>query len=177
MFTYNISSKQMSFHHRLNILLAGMTPFYFHLVNVCLHCTVTALLMHTCERCVFDDSSLSFLTALLFSAHPIHTEAVSLQTCFQPNLDCIWFTFPPLFSIVLCRFHLVYFQKQMFQFGCVPVAHLVSFGPLWGPRRNFIWGSPCAHNIINYSQYLNGHFKPDTPNSISCSCVWNVGMS
>ncbi|XP_057179852.1 protein O-mannosyl-transferase TMTC1 isoform X2 [Triplophysa rosa] len=62
---------------KLNILLAGMTPFYFHLVNVCLHCTVTALLMHTCELCVFDDSRLSFLTALLFSAHPIHTEAVS----------------------------------------------------------------------------------------------------
>lgn len=68
------------FHHRLNVLLAGMTPFYFHLVNVCLHCMVTALLMHTCEQCVFDDSNLSFLTALLFSVHPIHTEAVSLHT-------------------------------------------------------------------------------------------------
>nr|XP_055047171.1 protein O-mannosyl-transferase TMTC1-like isoform X2 [Misgurnus anguillicaudatus] len=62
---------------KLNILLAGMTPFYFHLVNVCLHCMVTALLMHTCEQCVFDDGNLSFLTALLFSVHPIHTEAVS----------------------------------------------------------------------------------------------------
>ncbi|XP_043093670.1 protein O-mannosyl-transferase TMTC1 isoform X2 [Puntigrus tetrazona] len=62
---------------KLNILLGGMTPFYFHLVNVFLHCMVTALLMHTCEKCVFEDSNLSFLTALLFSVHPIHTEAVS----------------------------------------------------------------------------------------------------
>ncbi|KAL0196277.1 hypothetical protein M9458_009849, partial [Cirrhinus mrigala] len=53
-----------------------MTPFYFHLVNVFLHCVVTALLMHTCEQCVFEDSNFSFLTALLFSVHPIHTEAV-----------------------------------------------------------------------------------------------------
>uniref|UniRef100_A0A8C1QRS7 dolichyl-phosphate-mannose--protein mannosyltransferase n=1 Tax=Cyprinus carpio TaxID=7962 RepID=A0A8C1QRS7_CYPCA len=62
---------------KLNILLGGMTPFYFHLVNVFLHCMVTALLMHTCEQCVFEDSNFSFLTALLFSVHPIHTEAVS----------------------------------------------------------------------------------------------------
>ncbi len=62
---------------RLNILLGGMTPFYFHLVNVFLHCMVTVLLMHTCEQCVFEDSNFSFLTALLFSVHPIHTEAVS----------------------------------------------------------------------------------------------------
>uniref|UniRef100_A0A8C2IDX4 dolichyl-phosphate-mannose--protein mannosyltransferase n=1 Tax=Cyprinus carpio TaxID=7962 RepID=A0A8C2IDX4_CYPCA len=62
---------------KLNILLGGMTPFYFHLVNVFLHCMVTALLMLTCEQCVFEDSNFSFLTALLFSVHPIHTEAVS----------------------------------------------------------------------------------------------------
>ncbi|KAK5848762.1 hypothetical protein PBY51_008456 [Eleginops maclovinus] len=62
---------------RLNILLGGMTPLYFHIINVCLHCAVTCLLMHTCERCVFEDSRLAFVTALLFAVHPIHTEAVS----------------------------------------------------------------------------------------------------
>ncbi|CAB1345814.1 unnamed protein product [Coregonus sp. 'balchen'] len=60
---------------KLNILLGGMTPLYFHVVNVCLHCAVTCLLMHTCDRCVFDDPRLAFLTALLFAVHPIHTEA------------------------------------------------------------------------------------------------------
>lgn len=62
---------------RLNILLHGMTPLYFHIVNVCLHCAVTCLLMHTCERCVFEDCHLAFVTALLFTVHPVHTEAVS----------------------------------------------------------------------------------------------------
>lgn len=64
---------------RLNILLHGMTPLYFHIVNVCLHCAVTCLLMHTCERCVFEDTRLAFVTALLFAVHPVHTEAVSTR--------------------------------------------------------------------------------------------------
>ncbi|XP_037551698.1 protein O-mannosyl-transferase TMTC1 [Nematolebias whitei] len=62
---------------RLNVLLGGMTPLYFHVVNVCLHCTVTCLLMYTCEYCVFESSSLAFVAALLFAVHPVHTEAVS----------------------------------------------------------------------------------------------------
>ncbi|XP_035383909.1 protein O-mannosyl-transferase TMTC1 isoform X2 [Electrophorus electricus] len=62
---------------KLNILLGGMTPFYFHMVNVCLHSAVTCLLMHTCEHCVFWSAHQAFLTALLFAVHPIHTEAVS----------------------------------------------------------------------------------------------------
>uniref|UniRef100_UPI003AAB39CB protein O-mannosyl-transferase TMTC1 n=1 Tax=Centroberyx gerrardi TaxID=166262 RepID=UPI003AAB39CB len=76
---------------KLNILLGGMTPFYFHVVNVCLHCAVTCLLMHTCERCVFDDSRLAFTTALLFSVHPIHTEAVSGIVGRADVLACLLF--------------------------------------------------------------------------------------
>ncbi|KAG7497537.1 hypothetical protein JOB18_039344 [Solea senegalensis] len=63
---------------KLNILLGGMAPLYFHMVNVCLHCAVTCLLLHTCQYCVFADSRLAFLTALLFAVHPVHTEAVSI---------------------------------------------------------------------------------------------------
>lgn len=60
-------------------MLGGMAPLYFHIVNVCLHCVVTCLLMHTCERCIFEDSRLAFVTALLFAVHPVHTEAVSTR--------------------------------------------------------------------------------------------------
>uniref|UniRef100_H3A1L1 Uncharacterized protein n=2 Tax=Latimeria chalumnae TaxID=7897 RepID=H3A1L1_LATCH len=60
---------------KLNILLTGMTPYYFHLVNVILHCLVTALLKYTCEKAVFRDGRLAFVTAFLFAVHPIHTEA------------------------------------------------------------------------------------------------------
>lgn len=62
---------------RLNILLHGMSPFYFHITNLLLHCAVTCLLMYTCECCVFEDGHLAFVTALIFAVHPIHTEAVS----------------------------------------------------------------------------------------------------
>ncbi|XP_054845092.1 protein O-mannosyl-transferase TMTC1 [Eublepharis macularius] len=62
---------------KLNILLAGMNPFCFHAVNVGLHCLVTLLLMYTCDKAVFKDSRLAFVTALFFAVHPIHTEAVT----------------------------------------------------------------------------------------------------
>ncbi|XP_055793804.1 protein O-mannosyl-transferase TMTC1-like [Salvelinus fontinalis] len=76
---------------KLNILLGGTTPLYFHVVNVCLHCAVTCLLMHTCDRCVFDDPRLAFLTALLFAVHPIHTEAVSGIVGRADVLACMLF--------------------------------------------------------------------------------------
>ncbi|KAG7455919.1 hypothetical protein MATL_G00246230 [Megalops atlanticus] len=76
---------------KLNILLGGMTPLYFHMVNVCLHCAVTSLLMYTCERAVFEDSRLAFLSALLFAVHPIHTEAVSGIVGRADVLACMLF--------------------------------------------------------------------------------------
>uniref|UniRef100_A0A8C4EHM9 dolichyl-phosphate-mannose--protein mannosyltransferase n=1 Tax=Dicentrarchus labrax TaxID=13489 RepID=A0A8C4EHM9_DICLA len=68
-----------------------MTPLYFHIVNVCLHCAVTCLLMHTCERYALEDSRLAFVTALLFAVHPVHTEAVSGIVGRADVLACLLF--------------------------------------------------------------------------------------
>uniref|UniRef100_A0A8D3BNL9 dolichyl-phosphate-mannose--protein mannosyltransferase n=1 Tax=Scophthalmus maximus TaxID=52904 RepID=A0A8D3BNL9_SCOMX len=76
---------------KLNILLGGTTPLYFHMVNVCLHCAVTGLLMHMCKCCVFEDSRLAFITALLFAVHPVHTEAVSGVVGRADVLACLLF--------------------------------------------------------------------------------------
>ncbi|XP_032445974.1 protein O-mannosyl-transferase TMTC1 isoform X1 [Xiphophorus hellerii] len=76
---------------KLNILLGGMTPLYFHIINVCLHCAVTCLLMYTCERCVFENPCLAFITALLFAVHPVHTEAVSGIVGRADVLACLLF--------------------------------------------------------------------------------------
>ncbi|XP_041833388.1 protein O-mannosyl-transferase TMTC1 [Melanotaenia boesemani] len=76
---------------KLNILLGGMTPLYFHLVNVCLHSAATCLLMYTCERCVFQECRLAFVTALLFAVHPVHTEAVSGIVGRADVLACLLF--------------------------------------------------------------------------------------
>ncbi|KAI1883358.1 hypothetical protein AGOR_G00230600 [Albula goreensis] len=76
---------------KLNVVLGGMTPLYFHVVNVSLHCAVTVVLMVVCERNVFEDSRLAFLSALLFAVHPIHTEAVSGIVGRADILACLLF--------------------------------------------------------------------------------------
>lgn len=76
---------------RLNIFLTGMDPFYFHAVNVVLHCLVTFVLMYTCEKTVFKSRGLAFLTALLFAVHPVHTEAVAGIVGRADVLACLLF--------------------------------------------------------------------------------------
>ncbi|KAM5299958.1 protein O-mannosyl-transferase TMTC1 [Ctenodactylus gundi] len=76
---------------RLNILLTGMNPFYFHAVNVILHCLVTLVLMYTCDKTVFRNRGLAFVTALLFAVHPVHTEAVAGIVGRADVLACLLF--------------------------------------------------------------------------------------
>eukprot|EP00062_Callorhinchus_milii_P013450 gi/632961534/ref/XP_007896809.1/ PREDICTED: transmembrane and TPR repeat-containing protein 1 isoform X1 [Callorhinchus milii] len=68
-----------------------MTPLHFHVVNVLLHCAVTSLLLYTCDKAVFGDCHLAFLTALLFSVHPVHTEAVTGIVGRADVLACLFF--------------------------------------------------------------------------------------
>ncbi|KAM9671744.1 protein O-mannosyl-transferase TMTC1 isoform 1-T1 [Trichechus inunguis] len=76
---------------KLNIFLTGMNPFYFHAVNIILHCLVTLVLMYTCDKAVFKDRGLAFVTALLFAVHPIHTEAVAGIVGRADVLACLLF--------------------------------------------------------------------------------------
>ncbi|XP_040828200.1 protein O-mannosyl-transferase TMTC1 isoform X1 [Ochotona curzoniae] len=76
---------------KLNILLTGMNPFYFHAVNVILHCLVTVVLMYTCDKTVFKSRGLAFVTALLFAVHPVHTEAVAGIVGRADVLACLLF--------------------------------------------------------------------------------------
>ncbi|XP_011743833.2 protein O-mannosyl-transferase TMTC1 isoform X7 [Macaca nemestrina] len=68
-----------------------MNPFYFHAVNVILHCLVTLVLMYTCDKTVFKNRGLAFVTALLFAVHPIHTEAVAGIVGRADVLACLLF--------------------------------------------------------------------------------------
>ncbi|KAG8512279.1 Protein O-mannosyl-transferase TMTC1 [Galemys pyrenaicus] len=76
---------------QLNILLTGMDPFYFHAANVILHCLVTLVLMYTCDKTVFRNRGLAFVTALLFAVHPVHTEAVAGIVGRADVLACLLF--------------------------------------------------------------------------------------
>ncbi|NXD82159.1 TMTC1 protein, partial [Halcyon senegalensis] len=88
---FQSSDGSILFSYRLNTLLAGMNPFYFHAVNVILHCLVTLVLMYTCDKAVFKDCRLAFVTALFFAVHPIHTEAVTGIVGRADVLACLLF--------------------------------------------------------------------------------------
>uniref|UniRef100_A0A8C0JB96 Transmembrane O-mannosyltransferase targeting cadherins 1 n=1 Tax=Chelonoidis abingdonii TaxID=106734 RepID=A0A8C0JB96_CHEAB len=68
-----------------------MNPFCFHAVNVILHCLVTLVLMYTCDKAVFKDGRLAFVTALFFAVHPIHSEAVTGIVGRADVLACLLF--------------------------------------------------------------------------------------
>ncbi|KAL6460197.1 hypothetical protein MHYP_G00319560 [Metynnis hypsauchen] len=61
---------------RLNYFLGGLDPWGYHLVNVVLHCCVTALFTALCHP-LLGGGCWSLLAGLLFASHPIHTEAVA----------------------------------------------------------------------------------------------------
>jgi len=54
----------------------GLEPFGYHLVNLFLHLS-NALLVYCLVWLLSQKKNISFLTALLFAVHPVHTEAVT----------------------------------------------------------------------------------------------------
>jgi len=65
-----------SLSFKLDWLLAPGSPSQFHLTNLLLHALVTHL-FHTLLLSLLPSSSTALMAALLFAAHPIHTEAVA----------------------------------------------------------------------------------------------------
>jgi len=64
----------------LNWMAAGYKPFGYHLVNLFLHAGVVLLLLLVLRNVLAslaDGEIMSFVAAMLFAVHPIHTEAVS----------------------------------------------------------------------------------------------------
>ncbi|ESO89299.1 hypothetical protein LOTGIDRAFT_210330 [Lottia gigantea] len=60
---------------RWNYLIHELEPLGYHLVNVLLHALTSIIFMVMCKE--FVKEWTSFLAALLFAIHPIHTEAVT----------------------------------------------------------------------------------------------------
>ncbi|KAG9470556.1 hypothetical protein GDO78_017356 [Eleutherodactylus coqui] len=76
---------------RVNAYWSGLEPFYFHAVNVVLHCMVTAVLGYTCSTAVFEDRKQAVASALLFAVHPVHTEAVAGIVGRADIISCLLF--------------------------------------------------------------------------------------
>ena len=66
---------------RLNYLLHELQPMGYHLVNVLLHSAVCYLYVQLCGV-LFSEVWPALIAGLLFAVHPIHTEAVSLDSFF-----------------------------------------------------------------------------------------------
>lgn len=60
---------------RFNYGLSELEPMSYHLLNVILHAVVCIMYMKMCQMFVHLDTS--FVAAMLFAVHPIHTEAVT----------------------------------------------------------------------------------------------------
>ena len=94
----------------LNYQIIGLKPFGYHLVNIVFHCGVSVILFLFIRRLLADHqgaaSSLSlsppFIAALLFSSHPIHTEAVSWIASL-PEVAFTFFYLLSLYQYILFR--------------------------------------------------------------------------
>jgi len=76
---------------RLNYLLAeGFRPFGFHLGNVLLH-TLSTYLVVKLARLLLRSTFSVILCGLLFSAHPIHTEAVAGIVGRADIIACVFY--------------------------------------------------------------------------------------
>jgi protein O-mannosyl-transferase len=84
-YTTNYYRPLMYASYALIYQLVGLHPFLYHLLNVLVHCGVTLMVFFITRRLLpFVRSAESsstytsgpFIAALLFAAHPIHTEAV-----------------------------------------------------------------------------------------------------
>lgn len=114
---------------RLNYLLAGgLHPVGFHVLNIILHAVISALMIDVFailigglaydekDRILNNAPKTSLLAALLFAAHPVHTESVSrLQNQVQQSL---FFISDKYSRIVTCSNLMVTSNKSSSVTGC-----------------------------------------------------------
>ena len=68
---------------RLNYSFHGLNPFGYHFVNALLHTIVSVVFLYFCKWNVFNDQKTSIFTAVMFTIHPIHTEAVCILDIYS----------------------------------------------------------------------------------------------
>jgi len=73
---FNINSISIGF--RLNYLMAGLSPMWYHGTNVALHAAACILVTRVSLVVAALRPGFAALAGLLFAAHPVHTEAVSI---------------------------------------------------------------------------------------------------
>lgn len=96
--------------YMLNYFLFGLRPWGFHLVNIMTHAGVSILVFLIAARLPEESRSASpspswappFIAAMLFAAHPIHTEAVA-WVAGLPELAFSLFSLLSLYLYILSK--------------------------------------------------------------------------
>lgn len=94
----------------LSYHIFGMNPYGFHLVNVIFHCGVSVIVFLIIRRFLTEHQGIkpllylspSLIAALLFSSHPIHTEAVSWISAL-PEVAFTFFVLLSFYHYMLFR--------------------------------------------------------------------------
>ncbi|XP_018311479.1 transmembrane and TPR repeat-containing protein 1 [Mycetomoellerius zeteki] len=76
---------------RLNYLMAGLSPMWYHATNVALHAAACILVTRVSLVVAALRPGFAALAGLLFAAHPVHTEAVTGIVGRADVLACIFF--------------------------------------------------------------------------------------
>ncbi len=81
----------------------GLQPFGYHLVNVILHIAV-ALCLYWLVSILFSDKVFAWITALFYSVHPAHVEAVANMSGTQDPLSSVFLLLAFIFYLKTGRF-------------------------------------------------------------------------
>ncbi|CAG9768090.1 unnamed protein product [Ceutorhynchus assimilis] len=76
---------------RINYLCFGLTPVAFHATNIALHAVACLLFTRVCLYVAGLKPPFATLAGLMFSVHPIHTEAVTGIVGRADVLACVFF--------------------------------------------------------------------------------------
>ncbi|XP_067130924.1 protein O-mannosyl-transferase Tmtc3-like [Centruroides vittatus] len=127
---------------RLNYTVHGLQPFGYHLVNVTLHTVVCLLYYRVCL--LFLPLLTSFVAAMLFAVHPIHTEAVTGVVGRAELLSALFY---------LCAFLLYTSRKHCTATEdwrrCLGTTFLAACGMLCKEQALIVMALCCVYEIAN----------------------------
>ncbi|XP_064470417.1 protein O-mannosyl-transferase Tmtc3-like [Ornithodoros turicata] len=155
--------------YRINYAVHGLEPFGYHLVNVLLHCFVCILYHRTCLSLV--PSFTSFLAALLFSVHPIHTEAVA-SVVGRAELLCALFFLCALYFYIYSA-HVASIQCALWR-QCLTTVSLAAAAMLCKEQGLTVLAVCCIFDLISHKQCLWGGQKFMKPRKIPKDSVYRV---
>ena len=84
--------------YTLDHALWGLNTFGYHLTSQLLHILV-ALVIYWLVMILFDNKLISFLTAILFVVHPVHTEVVTYISGRSDSLSCLFIILGIIFYV------------------------------------------------------------------------------